>query len=319
MTICLVAAGIIWTVLRPDFPSMPTSEFKKVEETKYSPGNPACFPSRLDRLPDGEAADERYRCEVAADEHRLQNDDLVQQTRASNAAEAAVGLTYRQMLIELAGAIAGLITLLAAAYAAWYARKAADAGHQANVISESANRPWVVIDAQIINAHVKGTANAISITFEGIAQNIGKSAAENMTLASCLCFHSRELTEACDGARKRVKGEMEDERFNSVKRRLVPNETHSSFSQNNSSPLYFDKRHVRDKAKIFFFVIARYFCSSNDEPQTVEKLFVVHEGPAHEVFTLHGIRLPFKRTLSAEDLVLMETSEAREVWDAQET
>lgn len=149
VVICLFAAGIAWVALRPGYPSLPSGELKRAKYGEYSPGSPVCYPSHLNGLSDEEAADERYRCEVEADKHRLQGDDLLQQTRSANAAEAAVGLTYRQTLIELAGGILGLLTLLAAAYAAWYAKKAAEAGHAANLLAETNHQqslsPYIAI------------------------------------------------------------------------------------------------------------------------------------------------------------------------------
>ncbi len=151
IAICLLSAGVVWTGMRPDYPNLPSSEYKRANIGKYSPGSPTCLPSHLRSLPDGEAADEQYRCEVQAEEHRLQNDDLVQQTRSANAASAAVDLAYRQMLIELAGGIFGLLTLLAAAYAAWYAKKAAEAGHAANQIAatnhQQALSPYIAVSS----------------------------------------------------------------------------------------------------------------------------------------------------------------------------
>lgn len=138
---CLVFAAFVWMAMRPEYPNLPSDEYKQAEETKYSPGSPACYPSRLETLPEREAADERYRCETQADKHRLQGNDLIQQTRSADASVAAVSLTYRQLLIELAGAIFGSLTLLAAGYAAWYARHAAAAGAESNKIAtETAQR-----------------------------------------------------------------------------------------------------------------------------------------------------------------------------------
>lgn len=146
--IALVFAAAAWIVMRPAFPNLPTSEYKQAKETEYSPGSPRCYPSRIEGLPKREAMDERYRCETQAEKHRQQSDDLAQQTRAANAGEAIVDLTYRQTLMALAGTIFGLLTLLAAAYAAWYARRAAEAGHKSNEIAIQAQRPWIAIEVE---------------------------------------------------------------------------------------------------------------------------------------------------------------------------
>ena len=124
----LIAAALIWTWLRPAWPVIPTAEYQKAESGQYSPGSPYCYPSRLDRLTGAKGADERYRCEQGAEEHRLKGDDLVQQTRSADAAVEIVSLTYRQTVIALAGTILTLLTLIAAFYAAWYSRRASEEG-----------------------------------------------------------------------------------------------------------------------------------------------------------------------------------------------
>ena len=143
IVICLVAGAIAWAAMRPAYPNLPTNEYKKAEETEYSPGSANCYPSRLKSLSDGESLDERYRCETQAEQHRLQGDDLVQQTRAADASVKAVDIAFRQSLIDLAGAIFGMLTLLAAAYAAWYARKAAESGGRANEIALKTSRGYL--------------------------------------------------------------------------------------------------------------------------------------------------------------------------------
>jgi len=147
VVICLVFAMVAWTALRPAYPSLPTNEYLKAEETGYSPSSPRCLPSRLKNLSDTEAADERYRCEVQSQTQSIESADLVQQARSADAANASVQLTYRQLLVEIAAGICGLLTLLAAAYAAWYARRAAEANHVANNIARDGNRAWLSLEA----------------------------------------------------------------------------------------------------------------------------------------------------------------------------
>ena len=160
---CLVAVGV-FAALRPSFPNLPTNQDVETGESKYSPGSPACYPSRIAGLPDGEAADEAYRCATRAEQEREQGKDLVQQTRAADAAVAEVGLSYRALLISLVGSIFGFLTLLAAAYAAWYARRAAEAGHTANRIAERAQRPWLKL--KLTRIEVQGSAIQLTATFK---------------------------------------------------------------------------------------------------------------------------------------------------------
>lgn len=137
----LVAAGLIsigsWQLLEPREPDIPAYKGLQAQNTHYRPGGSRCNPARLEAVK-GEASDERDRCEEAEEQHRLQSDDLVQQTRAANAAEATSRLTYGQSRVMAFQTIAGLFTLFAAIFAAWYARRAAQEGSRGSDAAEDA-------------------------------------------------------------------------------------------------------------------------------------------------------------------------------------
>lgn len=189
VVIALVFATIAWAAIRPVYPNLPRSEFKQADETEYSPGSPRCYPSRIESLPKREATDERYRCETQAEKHRLQSDDLVQQAKAANAAEAIVGLTYSQTLMGLAGTIFGLLTLLAAAYAAWYARRAAEAGHVSNALARDGQRAWIVLRVKpkcVTMTHSGG----LNFQIDFVAENIGETVATHFNFERAILFTS---------------------------------------------------------------------------------------------------------------------------------
>lgn len=124
--ILLVLVGAL--TLSP--PSLPQYESGQSKDGAYRPGGSGCDPARLQRLSRRDAENERNRCKEAAEEYRLKSDDLVQQARSADAAEVLVSLTYRQTILMFLGAIIGLITLGAAIYAAWYAKRAAEAAEK---------------------------------------------------------------------------------------------------------------------------------------------------------------------------------------------
>ena len=176
----------MWALMRPPFPSLPTSEYQKAVTGQYSPGSPYCYPSRLNTLPEGKVEDERYRCEQGAEENRLKSDDLVQQTRAATAAIALVDLTYRQTLMGLAATIFGLLTLIAAAFAAWYAKHAADAGRTSNRIAQDAQRPWIAIDAELTEFIFRN--NIVRFSYIVRFTNTGQTVAEKFWSVSSVQF-----------------------------------------------------------------------------------------------------------------------------------
>lgn len=138
-----------WLLLQPREPTMPVYEGLQAENAHYRPGGSGCDPSRLRILGD-KASDERDRCAEAEEEHRLKSNDLVQQTRAANAAETTSWLTYAQSRVMAFQTIAGIFTLFAAVYAAWYARQASiEARRGADAAEESVRQALETSHAQL--------------------------------------------------------------------------------------------------------------------------------------------------------------------------
>ncbi len=157
---CLIAAGILWFALKPAKPILPRYEQTKAAQADYRAGGRECAPEILAKLPPAQSLSKRDACDDAAEQHRLQRDDLVQQTRAADAAREGVFLNYTQSVLALAGVILGLFTLFAAGAAAWFAKRAADetkrsadaadnALIEAGKTNETHLRPWLQVE--IIN------------------------------------------------------------------------------------------------------------------------------------------------------------------------
>jgi len=127
---------MIWYCLSPSPPILPSYVYEQPRGS-WSREILSCTPSTLRSIKDRRVALlERERCLKIAEDYSLQTNDLIQQTRAANAAEAQAVLAYRSALISVAQAIAGFLTLIAAGAAAWYARRAAVAANEGLVHSK---------------------------------------------------------------------------------------------------------------------------------------------------------------------------------------
>ncbi len=119
-----ILTPIFWFDFSPRPPDLPTYKASQGPERDYRAGGSRCSPEALARLGGAEALAEKDRCAEAAEEHRLKSDDLVQQTRAADAARAGAILGYDVAMMTLVGVLLGLFTVIAAGLAAYYARRA---------------------------------------------------------------------------------------------------------------------------------------------------------------------------------------------------
>lgn len=134
------------------------------------------------RLRGKKAATEADRCAEAAEEHRLKSDDLVQQTRSANATELSAGFAYEVTRLTLIGLIIGLATTVAAAFAAYYARKAYREAAKTRKHQKWASRLelqpflyWRTTETQVM----KGTEE-IGLQFYIVIHNTGHTPALNV-------------------------------------------------------------------------------------------------------------------------------------------
>ena len=121
-----VGTTLAW-VLWPGAPDLPDYGWHDTATSDYQPGGSRCSPANINRLgTHSESSGERQACEDAAEQHRLQANDLIQQTRAADAASQGVWVAYWQSKATVFGLIVGFFTLAAAAAAAYFAKLAAD-------------------------------------------------------------------------------------------------------------------------------------------------------------------------------------------------
>ncbi|MFL6760373.1 MAG: hypothetical protein ACJ8FR_10440 [Sphingomonas sp.] len=99
-------------------------------------------------------------CEKEAEEYRLQTNDLVQQSRAANAAQAQAEIASQSLWTGFLQTLGGMLTLVAAVGAAFYAREAArETRRQANLAEEQLGhtfhmvRPYLAPKSETVELH----------------------------------------------------------------------------------------------------------------------------------------------------------------------
>lgn len=143
-SVCVAAAVTGGFFFAPDPPHLPQYPSPNPQERDYRAGGAECEPAIVHNLPvNRNGANQRGYCADKAEEHRQAEADLVQQTRAADAAQEGAKLAFYQAEVMLWGTVLGFCTLVAAVAAAWYAREAAKASGQALKDAHSAERPYV--------------------------------------------------------------------------------------------------------------------------------------------------------------------------------
>lgn len=124
---CVVLAIFLALFLQPQNVNLSGNTGYQEQATGYRAGGYDCQPDAIKALSSGERARRAITCQEAEEEHRLKTNDLIQQRRAADAAEATSIFTFQQTRIAAWGMALGLITMAAAIAAAFYARDAAKA------------------------------------------------------------------------------------------------------------------------------------------------------------------------------------------------
>jgi hypothetical protein len=140
-------AVLLW----PRTAALPNYEWDKTAYSEYSPGGASCQPAAIAALPtERERARKREACEEAAEQHRIDTNDLKQQTRSADAAAAAVVVAEWQAKATVLGLIIGFYTLVAAASAAYFAALAGSAAQGSLALERHAKsaqvRPYLYVD-----------------------------------------------------------------------------------------------------------------------------------------------------------------------------
>lgn len=199
----IIAAGILYALLAPERPPLSRGEFQDAGYAEYRPGGSRCDPARLRALEGQQAIVERDRCQETAEEYRLKSEDLLQQTRSAEAAEAVAELTYGQSQLMAAGTAIGFLTLVAAMFAVLYARDAAREARrgsnaaegqlaQATRIMAAELRPYLFIDRIEMERDSREPYSIYKATI--FFKNYGKIPARLIRVRSH-CYFAEDLSE----------------------------------------------------------------------------------------------------------------------------
>lgn len=184
VTLCLVLA-------QPSPPRLPHYQYEPARDDRFIPGGAACRQAVLAKLNPAETLIERERCNALAETQRLQTNDLIQQTRAADAAQAQTELAYQGIWMAFLQTLGGFLTLIAAIGAAAYARQAAketkrgaDAAHEdlrhSKEIAQIQLRAFLDVEKITITPNPAYDRDGKkAFTIRAVIKNFGQSLAEN--------------------------------------------------------------------------------------------------------------------------------------------
>lgn len=144
--IAILVAVLIHANYEPTSPDLPSNGIVD-GDSAFQPGGRDCGTAGRDLT-----SQQIRECEQQGEQYRLQFKDLVQQTRAANAAEAQAQLSFEVAHMVLIGTVGGFLTLFAVFAAAVFARDAAKAAEEslkhATRTSEYELRPWLQLEIE---------------------------------------------------------------------------------------------------------------------------------------------------------------------------
>ena len=192
--VALVISATIYFALRPAALDLTRYEYPAPPALNLEFRDHSCREDVLALIGDrAEAARARERCAREAESLFLQNNDLIQQMREADAAQAQARLQRELAWMGVYGTIGGFLTLIAAAAAAFYARGAAHAASysldHSKMTANAELRPWV--DLAIDIEPTEMTGEGLTLVCALSLTNIGRTPAQNIRiLHSATTLHS---------------------------------------------------------------------------------------------------------------------------------
>lgn len=182
-----IISALLYVGLNPREPNLPAYQYGESIAAEFQAGGSGCQPAILATIGDKvKAARERNRCAEAIEEHRLKREDLTQQARAADAAQAQTWLNFYLARMALWGTIGGFLTLIAATLAAYFAREGAKAARDTVDAFTEVERADIVLtlekfrnDSATRYDPASGTVTVLEekFRFDVVAHNIGRSSA----------------------------------------------------------------------------------------------------------------------------------------------
>jgi hypothetical protein len=167
------------------WPSQPELVFYGEENLRngnYNPGGRDCEAATLASIVDRrERSAKTDACSKEAEEYRLNTNDLIQQTRAADAAQAQANIASQQLWTGWLQTLGGVLTLVAAAGAAIYARDAAKHTMDGNRIAKTDQRPWLSASLNITEA-AEFPENGLHFEIDVWIENVGHTPARNVVV-----------------------------------------------------------------------------------------------------------------------------------------
>lgn len=183
--VALIGIVAIWNVFSPKATSLPIRNFEDARQGALSPTPLNCQPIAIAKMKGDAAAEQIVECAKQAEQHRLDTNDLIQQTRAADAAAAQVDLSVQAIWLSFIQTLAGFMTLVAACAAALYARGAAAAAKDTyeldKAVSAHVDRPWLCLNVTVCTDLKLVDQKTTTFKVDVYVENIGASPAHDVT------------------------------------------------------------------------------------------------------------------------------------------
>jgi len=166
-TACLTSWA--WVYVSPWDPNFSAHELDSRQQHNYWPGGADCDPKQLDALPAQKAPSERKRCAVAVQDEHENQAALNQAVRANELAKQGLRISAQQARAAFIQTIATVLAFGAAAlaavfagFAAWHAKRSADADNDALKEIRAIERPfpYAAIDFDTVKDALKFAVDA---------------------------------------------------------------------------------------------------------------------------------------------------------------